>query len=439
MNGPVPVFCRVLLVVVAACWATLAPGSALAQDTITIEVGKAVVLRTASDVQTVFVADSSIADATVDEGGQVFVNGNSPGETTLFATRSAGSQQEQFTIIVTPNLTELRRALSQRFPGVAISISASRGSILVAGSVPNEQQRERVIQTIEAAVPESIVIDQLMVATSNLITLRVRLLEVDRSRADRFGIDWDATVASNGFFIGVDNGGIIRLAKSEDAVDSLNATLDVLSSSGIVVVAQESLLSTVEGQSAEFSVGGQIPVPTYISPDQEAGSGNYQLDYKFIGTNLKFTPVYVPGEKLRLEIESAISSASSGTTTVNGNSFPNLRSRSLKTSVELEDRQSFVIAGISRNETALDLRHARDGGRFSRGVDTLFGADRKSKQEQELVIVVTPLLRPTEARDAREGLPRLMSNLEFILSGRSEGGKAGSGLPETIRKAGFQY
>jgi pilus assembly protein CpaC len=438
MNGPVLAFCRVFLAVLAACWAILSPSGALAQDSVTIEVGKAVVLRAASDVLTVFVADSSIADATVDEGGQIFVNGNSPGETTLFATRSSGGQG-QFTIIVTPNLTEVRRALSQRFPGVAISISAARGSILVAGSVPNEQQRERVIQTIEAAVPETIVIDQISVATSNLITLRVRLLEIDRSRAERFGIDWDATVASNGFFIGVDNGGIIRLAKSQDAVDGLNATLDVLSSSGIVAIAQESLLSTVEGQSAEFSVGGQIPIPTFIADGDQAEGGNYKLDYKFIGTNLKFTPVYAPGEKLRMEIESVISSADSGTTTVNGNTFPNLRSRSLKTSVELEDRQSFVIAGISRNETALNLRHARNGGGFSRGMDTLFGADRKSKQEQELVIVVTPLLRPTETRDAREGLPRLMSNLEFIVSGRNEGGKAGAGLPETIRKAGFQY
>ena len=422
----------------AAWGAGLWSGSATAQTAIVIEVGKATVLPSGSDIQTVFVADTTIADATVDEGSQVFVYGKGVGETTLFTTRASTGLQEQYTIVVTPNLSEIRRALSQRFPGSAVSISVSRGSVLVAGIVPDEQQRARVIQTIEAAVPEAVLIDQLMVSSSNLITLRVRLLEVDRTRADNFGVDWDATVAANGFFLGAGDRGVIRFGKDDDAVDSLNATLDVLTTSGIVAVSQESLLSTVEGQSAEFSVGGEIPIPSFISDQQAAGAGNYQLDYKFIGTNLKFTPVYAPGEKMRLEIESLISSAAASSTTVNGNTFPNLRSRSLRTSVELEDRQSFVIAGISRDETVLNMRNARDNG-VSRTVNTLFGADRRSKSEQELVIVVTPILKQSDPQDPQSALPRQMTNLEYILSVRDGGDKVGPRLPDAIRKAGFQY
>lgn len=429
---------RIMVALVAVSIWLLWVAPAQAQDRITVEIGKAVNLPNTAAIASVFVADTSIADATVDEGSQVFVYGVGIGETTLFAAADDGRLTE-YVVVVTHNLTELRRALSQRFPGTAVSISSSRGSVLVSGIVDSEQKRERLIQTIEASVPGSAIIDQMVVSTSNLITLRVRLLEVDRSRAASYGVNWDATVASNGFFLGTSANGVIRLGRDDSAVDSLNASLDVLTTSGIVSIQQESLLSTVTGQSAQFSVGGEIPVPTFVSDTQTDGGGNYKLDYKFIGTSLEFTPVNAPGEKLRLEIDSVISSAAATSTTVNGNTFPNLRSRAIKTSVELEDRQSFVIAGISRNEASVNLRNGRDMG-FSRAVDTIFGADRTTNTDQELVIVVTPLLSDTDYRDPTQGLPRAMTNLEYILSGGRDGSpKATLGLPDAIRHAGFQY
>ena len=413
---------------------------ARAQDRITVEVGKAVSLPNTSEIQTVFVADTAIADATVGEGSQIFVYGKSIGETTLFASAANNDQQDEFIIVVTHNMSELRRTLSERFPDSSVSINSSRGSVLVSGVVDTEQKRQQVIRTIEASVPESAILDELTVSTSNLITLRVRLLEVDRSRANSYGVNWDATVASNGFFLGANSSGVIRLGNDESAVDSLNASLDVLTTSGIVSIVQETLLSTVTGESAEFSVGGEIPIPTYISGEQAEGSGNYQLDYKFIGTKLQFTPVNAPGDKLRLEINSEISSTGASVGTVNGDSFPTLRSRAIKTSVELEDQQSFVIAGISRSESNVNLRNGRGPG-LSRAVDTVFGADRTTNSDQELVIVVTPLLSENAPVDVTEGLPRPMTNLEFILVGGRDGvsSKTGLLLPVSIRHAGFQY
>jgi pilus assembly protein CpaC len=428
--------CRALFLL--ATLVLLGSFSAQAQNRITVELGKAIVLPHQPGIISVFVADNTIADASVADGGEIYVYGKEIGETTLFTSVGDGEEQHEYTLVVTHNLSEIQRTIAERFPDAAVSISSSRGSVLISGHVASEGTRQAVLQTIEAGVPQAAVIDQMSVTSSNIVRLRVRLLEVNRSRADNYGINWDATVASNGFFLGANDSGVLTFGNDQEAATSLTATLDVLTSSGIVSIVQETLLSTVTGQSAEFSVGAEIPIPSFISDSQEAANGYYQLDYKFIGTSLNFQPVSSPGGKLRLDIDSTISSADSSTTTVNGNTFPNLRSRAIRTSVELEDRQSFIIAGISRNDSEVNLRNAREGG-FSRAVDNLFGADSARSTSQELVIVVTPILSDEEPISAAEALPKRMTNLEYILTGGPSGTSKGTLNLHAGLAAGFEY
>lgn len=412
--------------------------AAMAQDRITVEIGKAVVLPHLQGITSVFVADNMIADASVTEDSQIYVFGKEVGETTVFISMGDRDTQHEYTLIVTHNLSEMERSIADRFPDATVSISSSRGSVLISGHVGSEGTRQAILQTIEAGIPQSAVIDRMAVTSSNIVRLRVRLLEVNRSRADNFGINWDATVASNGFFLGASDNGVLSFGNRPGASTDLTATLDVLSSTGIVSIVQETLLSTVAGQSAEFSVGTEIPIPSFMSDSQERSEGYYQLDYKFVGTSLNFQPVASPGDKLRLDIESTISSVDSNTTSVNGNSFPNLRSRALRTSVELEDRQSFIIAGVSRNDAEVDLRSSRGDG-LSRTVDTIFGADRVTSTSQELVIVVTPILSEDEVVSVAQALPQRMSNLEYILTGGRDGNSKGPLFLPRGLAAGFEY
>ncbi len=411
--------------------------SAFAQNRITVEEGKATFLPDAANIETVFIADNEIADANVSEGNDVFVFGKSVGETTLIVTTLDGSQEITYNVVVTHSLSEIRRTLSQRFPGSAISVNSSRGSILLTGFVESEIIRQRVVQTVENSVPTAAILDQITVTSSNLIRLRVRLLEVNRTRVEQFGIDWEGTIASNGFFLGVDNGGVITIGKDDAAVDRMSATLDVLASNGIVSIIQETVLSTVNGQDAQFSVGGEIPIPTFVSDRDGATQGSYGLDYKFIGTQLIFTPSTAPGNKLRLSIDSVISTADTSSATVNGNVFPNLSTRSFRTNVELRDRQSFAIAGISRNETVSALRNANNRV-LSKLIDTFGGLDRITERQQELVVIVTPILSDLEAVDITERVPHLPTNLEYILRSGPSGKKPGS-LTNVPGNAGFQY
>ncbi|MCU0911100.1 MAG: pilus assembly protein N-terminal domain-containing protein [Rhodobacteraceae bacterium] len=427
-------------VLVAAVLVLAAAVSAAAQDRIQIEVGKSVTLDDTASTETVFIADTSVADASVSPGNRVFVFGKAVGETTLITTEVGTGLERSFVIVVTHALSELRGTLERRFPGQSISVQSARGSILVSGVVSDESQRENVIATLSAASPGTTIIDELTVAGSNLIRLRVRLLEVNRNQVERFGIDWNGLVAASGFFIGTSDRGVIEIGRTESSADTLTAAIDVLVSNGVATIAQETTLSTVNGDRAEFAVGGEIPVPRYVSDNDGADDRNFQLDYKFVGTELVFIPSRAPGNKLGLTIESSITNASGTTATVNGNSFPNLSTRRFRTNVELGHGQSFAIAGLSRQSTNADLRQGRDNG-LGRAVDAIFGADTISGSNQELVVIVTPFLGEERLEQPRiTELPSPLSNLEFILSGGPSGHPGGGGItPGSLGPAGFKY
>lgn len=414
----------------------LIPLSAAAQQRLVVEQGKSILLPLSSDIDTVFVSDTTIADASISPNNRVFIFGKAVGETSLFAT--SNETDVSFTIVVTHHLSEIRKVIRNRFPREQVSVESSRGSILVTGVVSSDLVRSTLITTLESAAPETTIIDRLNVASSNIVRLEVRLLEVSRSQVENFGIDWTATVAGNGFFLGTNNRGVLTFGKNDGADSSLNAAVDVLVSNGIATVVQETVLSTVNGEEALFSVGGEIPIPTFVPATEGTPNGNFQLDYRFIGTELAFTPSIAPGNKMRLLIDSTISSQGEEASTVNGNTFPNLNTRSFRTNVELEDRQPFVIAGVSRADTSSQLRQDRGTG-LSRFVDTVFGQDRVRANSQELVVIVTPLLSDSEPEDIQTRLPAPVSNLEFIFSKGGVSAKTAGRGGSFQGAAGFRY
>ncbi|MFK8053414.1 MAG: type II and III secretion system protein family protein [Woeseiaceae bacterium] len=433
---------KALMIGSTALWLTLLLSLfatyAAAQNRLVVEQGMSVILPIDEDYDTVFVSDTTIADASISPSNRVFVFGKSVGETTLIATATDMNQDMMFTVVVTHKLSELKSVLRKRFPREQVSVESARGSILLTGLVSSEIVRKTLVATVSGFDPETTIIDRLSVANSNIVRLELKLLEVSRSQVENYGIDWAGTVASNGFFLGTSGGGAITVGKNDAVGTSLSATLDLLVSSGIATVAQETVLSTVNGEEALFSVGGEIPIPTFISDNEDGSNGNFRLDYKFIGTQLAFTPSVAPGNKLRLLINSTLSSQGQTASTVNGNTFPNLNTRSFRTNVELKDRQPFVIAGVSRSDTQSDLRQDR-GGAFSRLVDSIAGKDRLTANSQELVVIVTPLLSDRAPADLRASLPAPVSNLEYIFSRGGIGAKTKGRGKAVFGAAGFRY
>ncbi|SCZ61766.1 pilus assembly protein CpaC [Epibacterium ulvae] len=424
-------------IVLSFALVTVKPG--YTQSTLVIEVGEGILLPSANDIGTVFVADPAIADATISPGNEVFLFGKTPGRTTLIATGLGGGERTTYVIRIIHSLSEMRRTLGQRFPGEDISISSSTGSLYVSGAVSSDQVRQRAIETIQAAQPDTLVIDELSVTGSNKVRIGVRVLEVSRSKIEDFGVDWDATFATNGLFLETSNRGQLNLTDQGSGSSQINATVDLLVDENIATLVQETVLTTVTREPARFAVGSQIPIPQFINEVQNDDTPTFGVDFRFIGTELTFTPDFVAGNKLRLSIDSTLSTIQENTSEISGDSFPNLNTREFSTKVDLLDKQSFVIAGLSRNSSSADLRSAKES-RVSRVVNSLFGTDNTQSQQEEIVVIVTAHLTDDPKLNIRERIDTHVDNLKYILSNpTTQPGKGAwlSGIPTGV--AGFKY
>jgi pilus assembly protein CpaC len=218
-------FVCLFMIVLFICALTFA---ASAQQRLTVEKGKSILLPFGEEIDTVFVSDTAVADASISPNNRVFVFGKEVGETSLITTSTDADADMAFTIVVTHKLSEIRSVIRNRFPGEQVSIESSRGSLMVTGVVSSDQIRQTLVTTLESAAPETTIIDRLNVGSSNVIRLEVKLLEVSRSQVENFGIDWTATVTNNGFFLGTSSRGVLTLGQNNPAQSSLNAALDVL-------------------------------------------------------------------------------------------------------------------------------------------------------------------------------------------------------------------
>lgn len=398
----------------------LAPVLAHAQERIVVESGKGIFLPHIGEVETVFVADTTIADVTASPGEAVFLFGKSVGETTLIATDLNGKEAYNLNVSVVHNLDDLARSMQQRFDGESIRLHTTRGSVMITGTVSNERVKQDILATVQGSLPSVTVIDRLALATSNLIQLEVALYEVNRSRVEEYGINWRNLIGN--------------LRSAQGIAMSLNLLVD----NGVAAIVTETSMTTISGSTANFAVGGEVPIPTFASGEDGQGGG-FSLDFKFIGMDLNFSPEQLSDDLLRLDITSTLSNAQGASASINGNSFPTLTSRSFDTVVELGDRQSFVIGGLSKSESFSSLTDDDPRNPFSSVARSIFSNDQESQQRQELIVVVTPKFKNLVGPSAAERLGRPTSNLEFILSGRGASEKGASQPARITGDAGFSY
>lgn len=391
-----------------------------------IEVGKGLKLDGLENAESVFIADPSIADISKSPGNAHFIYGKTPGETTIIASSLSKTTLFSYTLVVIHGVSELRRMISKRFKVENLSLSSARGSLRVSGIVDSELVRENVLTSLKSNVPDSVLIDEMVVRKGNLIRLDVKLVEVARDRLEHYGMDWLALIV-----------GSRHPHSSRQDTEKLIATLKLLTTNGVAAVAAETTLITMNNKKGTFLSGEEVAIPT-VTGDASLGTGNVAANFKFVGTDVTVTPVLVPGGRISLEINAGISKLQAVPDQFNGNGLPSFVSRKLATHVEMESGQSLVIGGLSRLEATAPRHKLRDEefGLLRR----LFPGEERQSSQKDFVIVVTPRFdvfdRPTAAGVVR----RPQSNLEFVISRRTRTSK--SGIPASIHivgPAGFLY
>jgi pilus assembly protein CpaC len=171
----------------------------------------------------------------------------------------------------------------------------------------------------------------------------------------------------------------------------------LLDEQGYAKYLAEPTLTALSGEAAEFHAGGEVQIVTGSRVDDN-GQLVSTTEFKKFGTSLKFTPTVKIDGRIKLLLEPEVSSID------NINKYNELDTfdvRRAKTTVEMENNQTLIIAGLYQKRQ--DRRKKQVPGLG--GIRTLGNLFRRSdsRDEETLVLfVVTPSYdAPDEAKQRR--------------------------------------
>jgi pilus assembly protein CpaC len=418
----------------------LAPAgpAALAADVVSprggplvVELNEGKLIRTDRPASAVFIANPAIAEVAVKSPRLIYVFAKRPGETTLYAVDGREQVVLSRTLRVEHNLSRLRESLAELLPGNAIAVRSIDGGIVLDGAVETAAQAENARRLAMRFVGENEeVINRLKVTAPNQVNLRVRIAEVSRSVLRQLGINWDVLATPGDFMFGLTTQGFPSSLGSLGTLNqgantgffnytngdlNLNSLVDALAQEGLISLLAEPNLTALSGETASFLAGGEFPVPVAQSGDDDSIA--ITVAFKRFGVSLAFTPTLLNENRISLRVRPEVSALSNeGAVQLSGFTIPALTTRQAETTVELASGQSFAIAGLIQNNARHDADKVPGLGDIPI-LGELFRSDRFTRQESELVILVTPyivepvsdrpLAQPTDAVFGEEGTNRL--------------------------------
>lgn len=257
---------------------------------------------------------------------------------------------------------------------------------------------------------------------SQQVLLQVKVAQVDKSAMKDLGVSFMVKgKKAEGFsnIIGAPDGGLgSELAKAvttsigsfDPLTDSytmgithagsgITAVLKALADKNMAKILAEPNLLVKSGQKGNFLAGSKIP---YNIVTSTGGTATTTIVFVDVGVKLNFAPEIMDNGTIHLKIDPAEVSSIQGVLEANG--YPIIDTREVRTSVELKDGESLILAGLLQEETIKSLSKVPLLGDIPI-LGALFRSTQDDKTEKELVFFITPKLVTPEAPGTRVELP----------------------------------
>lgn len=387
------------------------PSNAAGQDagfesTVSVALGKAVLVRHPATLRRVSVSDAEIAEATVVSPTEVILHGKKTGTTSLLLWDQDGGRDLR-AVEVTVDAETLERHFRVLFPDETIEVSASGNTYILSGTVRRANAARRAIEIAEAT--GATVVDYLAVPAPDQILLEVRFAEVNRSAIDRLGVNilrvnplnlrgddegfiGSGTNPPGGNFINNPAGpeqtfsDAVNLYLFEDD-ESIGVFIQALEAEGLFRSLAEPNLLAMDGQEASFLAGGEFPYPV---PQGGAASNTITIMFKEFGVRLNFTPNITNAGNIKLKVAPEVSTLDfANGLQLQGFEIPTLLTRRAMTEVELRDGQTFAIAGLLDNSITENVDKLPVLGDIPI-LGALFRSKDVRQNRSELMVLVTP-------------------------------------------------
>lgn len=411
---------------------------------LSVTVGKAVLVDTAQPVQRVAVGVGDVVEAMAVSPTEIMLSGKAAGETSLIIWDIRGGRQF-FNVTVRPSalatgdtLDSVRRELRAELPNQNVRVTFDSGNIFLRGTVKDLTSSQRAVQIASVAGKVVNLLDVNVPSSDPQILLKVRFESIDRSKETQMGINLfnlglgnavGAVTAggvpapvisgagggggSGGGFSGT--GGSASVQNEENIVAffpglNVGAVLQDMETKGISQSLAQPNIVAMNGKEASFLAGGEYPYP--VVSGTSGGTAAVSIEFKQYGIRLNFIPTITPRNSIKLQVAPEVSALDYGNSvTISGFAVPGLTSRKVNTEVELQDGQSFMIGGLLDNTISESFQKIP----FLADIPILgklFQSETKTKNNTELVVIVTPeLVAPIPAGTP---LPELRRPEKFL-------------------------
>lgn len=405
--------------------------SAARSRAIHVTLGRSVLLDTLNRVKRVYIANPQVVDSYTANPNEIVITAKAPGTSSVILWDEMGHSQA-YQISSDLDVEDLALSMHEALPVDDVHVHSSENRIVLTGTVSTDAKADAAVKLAtlySKDVSNSLVVNRALIKQ---VRLKVRIVEVDRSKVNQFGFNFfsqGSSILTNtttqqfpsnptltpGTPATATTPGTPTTLTVSDALNFLlfssklnvGATLSDLESKQVLQILAEPNITTLSGEKAAFLSGGEFPFP--VIQGSSGGLTSITIQFRSYGVKVEFTPVVNADGTIELKIAPEVSALDyTNAVTISGYTIPALSTRKAETQVTVRDGQSFAISGLIDKRTT-DLYSRTPGIASVPVLGQLFRSKNVNHTDSELIVIVTPdVVNPlTETTPAVEPKPTI--------------------------------
>ncbi|UGA54220.1 type II and III secretion system protein family protein [Vibrio sp. VB16] len=405
------------LVIIACLFSVSAFGARI----VNLSEGDAETITVTEEIGSVFISNPDIADYQVIDKNKVVFFGKKIGNASLIIFDEEGQTLASRKLVVNKSMVHIQQQIQLRYPDVDVNIYNLGDQAVLSGLVSSDQEKEDIYHLVGELLAKDAeitivewdlgdtqyemdfmrkyrfpgLVNNIEVATTKQVNVKLSIAEVSHSFMEQFGIQLGSSGQTAGVFVDY---------LTNFSADDIISVITAIGDDSVGQILAEPNLSVISGETASFLAGGELPVVTYVD-------GATNVEYKEYGVRLELMAKVLRDDKIKLSLMPEVSALDDVFYSDDTYNVPALRTRRARTTVELGDGQSFVLAGLLSSEDTESLRRIPYIGDIPI-LGALFRHTETTRTKTELLIIATVnLVQPIRANQIQLPTMEKTSNL----------------------------